>query len=254
MIFFGSRASEIHKSQIEGPVCQYCQHTGPFNLTVFGRYFFTSFIPLFPTSKKFFLECSHCKHTVETNPSSPGFNNWYQENKQKIRRPFWHWLGIIIIGLMVSLNVLVTVLDSAFGKQVTDQRKALLEADLRLMTNNPTNESDSFSLQLKKLNDVLISKDLTTSEFTYRTIEKEDKVLFLLKIPELKSVKKESRSSIIHLIDSYAKSKDSLKDKKIYIGVHGKYNFMLVKTPEAEFNDNLVFDSHLYEFYGVSPE
>ena len=54
------------------------------------------------------------------------------------------------------------------------------------------------------------------------------------------------------MIELIANSEESIKEMDKYIGVHGKYNMMMVKTPNDFENRNIVSENSLYEFYGTN--
>jgi hypothetical protein len=43
---------------------------------------------------------------------------------------------------------------------------------------------------------------------------------------------------------------ESIKEKDHYIGIHGKFSFMMIKTPTEYESRNFISASPLYEFYG----
>lgn len=68
----------------------------------------------------------------------------------------------------------------------------------------------------------------------------------------MKQVQKEGRKQVIEMIELIANSEESIKEMDKYIGVHGKYNMMMVKTPNDFENRNIVSENSLYEFYGTN--
>ena len=74
--------------------------------------------------------------------------------------------------------------------------------------------------------------------------------MILIEIRKLKKVDKEYRPEFIDMIEEYISSKPSLDTIETYIGLHGKYNMMVIKTPTALHNSRFVSYYHLYGFYG----
>jgi len=134
-----------------------------------------------------------------------------------------------------------------------DPRSELLKYDMQSFHRLPTMESDSISYKLKNLFDNTISSEIEPEDFEYYTKIKDNKALILVKIPKLKKVEKKSRPQIIEMIEMITNSQHDLEGKEKYIGVHGNYNFMLLKTPTEEKNGNFIIDTPLYEFYGPKP-
>ncbi len=103
MIIFGLRASNIGSLTVDNAKCEYCENDGTQNITEFGRYFHIFWIPIFPLGRKTFGECCHCKRTIKKKEFNSELKRLYVENKSTIRRPIWHWLGTILIGLFIVL-------------------------------------------------------------------------------------------------------------------------------------------------------
>ncbi len=103
MIIFGLRASNIGSIKIEKSHCEYCENDGTQNITDYGRYFHVFWIPIFPLGRKTFGECTHCKRTIGKKEFDPELKKLYGEKKSTVRRPVWHWSGLIIIGLSLAV-------------------------------------------------------------------------------------------------------------------------------------------------------
>lgn len=104
MIIFGLRATTIGSLKVDGSTCSYCQTTGTQQITEFGKYFHVFWIPVFPVGKKTFGECTHCRRTLKKKEFDPELKTIYKENKAAIKRPIWHWSGLILLGLLVLLT------------------------------------------------------------------------------------------------------------------------------------------------------
>ncbi|WP_083760700.1 zinc-ribbon domain-containing protein [Robiginitalea biformata] len=110
MIIFGLRASNIGSVSVEQSSCSYCQNTATQNITQFGKYFHIFWIPVFPVGKSTFSECVHCKRTIRKKEFSPELKNTYEGSKSQIKRPLWHWAGLIILGLLfAAVSILSTI-------------------------------------------------------------------------------------------------------------------------------------------------
>lgn len=103
MIIFGLRASNIGSVKVENSHCEYCKNSGTQNITDFGRYFHIFWIPMFPLGRKTFGECTHCKRTIKKKEFDSDLKKLYADNKSSIKRPVWHWSGLILIGLLIAL-------------------------------------------------------------------------------------------------------------------------------------------------------
>ena len=102
MIIFGLRASNIGSIKVDGSSCSYCENSGTQHITQFGRYFHIFWIPVFPAGKSTFSECVHCKRTIRKKEFSPELRVSYDHNKSEIKRPVWHWTGLILFSLLIA--------------------------------------------------------------------------------------------------------------------------------------------------------
>lgn len=247
MIIFGSNARKIGDFKVANSVCSYCEQERSQHISVFGKYAHIFWIPLFPIGKKAVAECTHCKRTIEQKEFSPTLKKLYQENKDKAKRPIWHWSGLGILGLLIGL---ITIIGLTAEK---DPRRELLTADQQLMIATPTMDNDSVSYKIKQLFDLSFPEEFNPSEFKYLTKTTTDKVLILVEIPKLRKFPKEDREVVIDAIERIAEEQQALSGKAQYIGVKGLLNMMLIKTPDYEDNSRVALLNKLLDFYGPKP-
>lgn len=107
MIIFGVRSSNIGSFKTENCYCEYCKNNTIQNITDFGSYFHIFWIPIFPLVRKTFSECTHCKKTLKKKEFNPKLKKIYVENKSTIRRPVWHFTGLILIGLFIIMTFIL---------------------------------------------------------------------------------------------------------------------------------------------------
>ena len=244
MIIFGSKASRISEIEIPAIACGYCQNRDTQHVSIFGKYFHIYWIPFFPVGKKAVAECMHCKRTIEEKEFSDELKSAYNVNSSTAKTPFWHWLGLGTLGLLVAYVSLIT------SGVEQDPRSALLDDDMSEMTSLPSMDSDSNSFKIKRIFDAVVSEEIQPEEFEYFTKVEDDKVLILVKIPKLKKIAKSSRVEILEVIEMTIEDVAPFVNKEVFIGIHGKVNFMIVKTPLEMESKNFVLPSPLYEFYG----
>ena len=213
MIVFGARASKIKKFETLFIKCAYCEKRGIHTISIFGSYFHVYWIPVFPIGKKGVAECTSCKRTTEEKDFSPELKSQYVEEKLNTKRPFWYWSGLYIIAIFFGLIWIVA------ANQAKDSRKKLFGNDMDLMTASPTMESDSVSFKIKSILDIFANETLNTKEFEYLTKTSENKVLVLVKMPDLKRVEKEGRMQALEVIEEVLDRQETLKGKEKYIGV-----------------------------------
>ncbi len=248
MIYFGTRASNIGNFDIPNSKCSYCEQSNTQRVSVFGKYAHIFWIPIFPIGKKAVAECMHCKRTIEQKEFDPELKKLYKENKGKAKRPFWHWLGLGLFGLLVAFTTIVGITSEK------DPRSDLLTADEELMITNPTMESDSISYKIKQLFDNFATEEIDPSEFKYLTKISGDKALILVQIPKLRKVEKEGRTQALDIVKMITDNQQAFEGKDLYIGIKGFISMILIKTPTYEANSRLASTSELYEFYGQKPE
>jgi hypothetical protein len=248
MIIFGSKATNIGNFDVPNSKCEYCQNDSTQRISVFGKYAHIFWIPIFPLGKKAVAECTHCKRTIEQKEFSSKLNELYQQNQSKAKRPFWHWLGLLLVG---GLLALITIIGVTAEK---DPRSELLENDLKAMSTSPSMETDSISFKIKQLFDKVVTEDINPSDFEYVTKIQGNKALILVKMPKLKKVEKSGRSEALEMIELITNNQKDLENKEKYIGVKGAISMMLIKTPTYEKNSKLALTSELYEFYGKKEE
>ena len=245
MIFHGSRAPKLGTLPINGTKCSYCQKYETQHVSVFGKYKHIYWIPFFPLGKEVLSECSHCKRTIKKKEFSRQLKDAYELNKGQIKRPFWHWSGLALVALLAGFIIMPSKANNDL-----DPRKALLKADINQMTRFPVKETDSISYNLKSMFTVSTSDMVNTEDFEFYSRLKDDKALILVKIPVLKKIKKESRQIFMDVVQLHLLTEPVLKGKYVYVGIHGRSNFMLVKTPSVSKSSFFVSEETLYEFYG----
>lgn len=107
MIIFGSKGSHLGSVTLQNSKCDYCQHENTQTISVYGNYAHIFWIPMFPLGREVFAECTHCKRTLEQKEFSPELDQLYLTYKVIFKRPFWHWLGLGLMGLFIVLVFLI---------------------------------------------------------------------------------------------------------------------------------------------------
>lgn len=202
-----------------------------------------------------FSECTHCKKTLEETAFPPELKQQYQAQSQSVKRPLWHSIGCVgIVGIM-GINLILGLGAMIWGAtREPDAREEKLIGATNDFTASPTFEADSFSFKLKQKFDKMEANVLDPSTFEYYSTANDQKVLVLVKVPDLKEVKKENRVAISNIINKFLDTQAGLADKERYIGVHGRLNMMIVKTPTTEENGNIVASAPLKDFFGEETE
>lgn len=243
-MFYGWRASTLKQIQVTKAKCDLCGEHCTHRVSVFGRYIHIMWIPIIPIGRKIVGECQNCLKTVKRKEFSMDLDNQLRRVESSIKRPIWHWIGPAILG------VFAITMAYSIATHKDDPRKIYLDADEAKMTTQPTMESDSISYQLKSMFDVFVTEEMRPQSFSYYSKVEEDKVLLLLEIPEFKNLDKKVRPELLEIVTQVLDGFAHLEGKDRYLGVKGKYNMMLVKTPTEFENSNLASSDGIYDFYG----
>lgn len=113
MIIFGTRTRVLTAFSTPHN-CSYC-NTGKLNLVYTGSYFHIFWIPIFPLGKRGMTECPHCKQVLTEREVGPQGRSYLHSQKAAVKTPIMHFLGLILIGLIIGSVVLINVLDKKRG-------------------------------------------------------------------------------------------------------------------------------------------
>lgn len=133
-----------------------------------------------------------------------------------------------------------------------DARSKFLHEDLKAMQVGAA-PNDTLANMLKTVFQMAVVDELHPENFSFMTKTNGNKQLMLIKIPDLKKVNKKAREDLFGIVDELVNTVDSTHTKSFYLGVHGKYNMMMVKTPTFKESNNIVSEEPLYDFYGEKP-
>lgn len=248
MILFGTGKSKIGSVQVQADACQHCGYAGPQTVMVHGRYFHIFFIPVFPVGSKTTATCPQCKTTKPQRQFSQQLHATFAQSRVRTRRPAWHFLGLMLIGIAFAAIALL------FLTAKSDPRTKLLDADEKKMVLDPSFESDSISYKLDNAIGIKTFSKLLPDTYKFYSDEQADKVLVLIQIPQLKEVEKDRRPEILELVKAVLDEQAGLEGKDRYIGIKGKWTFLMVKTPIYFDNSTLALSSNLLDFYGPEEE
>ncbi|MBC9798266.1 zinc-ribbon domain-containing protein [Sinomicrobium weinanense] len=261
LLFFGTRASKIKARPIGSPTeCPYCQSKDSFVATTFGRYFHLFWIPLFPLYKTTILECSHCKRTYAEHELPPDLKQALLKSNRldPPKRPLWHGFGCLVMAAIGLVIVVISIGSAVFWSnndvdEVIDGRKLRLQDDIEKTTAQPDSITDPVSFHLKNCIDHSID-GIDTDKIRYYSRSKGNRLLVLLKVNDLKKTKAGSRKEIVFAVEDCLDSSPATGGHQVYIGVDGKWNMVLVKTPGGESLDGRFAEtSLLLPFYGAKP-
>lgn len=256
LIFFGTRSTKIKSAEIRGGTeCPNCKSMDSFEASTFAKYFHIFWIPFISLGKKTIVECSNCKKTYFKYQLPENVRRAIQQSDRfdPPKSPRWHNFGAIaffFLFLLFNVVGVVSVLISdpdSFNFE-SDPRKEKLEADLEKVTDNPNIESQPIAFYLKTCVALSI-EGIKTDKIQYYTKSNGNKLLVLLKVDDMKKINASSRKELVFAVedclDIYFTEKPDY-----YIGVDGRWNMLLVKTPyDEDLGGRFAKDELLYPFY-----
>lgn len=252
-MIYGWRGAKIGSFDVPNTICGHCDNNEPQRVTVFGKYVHILWIPVFPTGKTKVAECMHCMRTIEEKNFPSDLRANVHHYGDQVKRPIWHSLGLILIAGIIGLTSITGIIGSMLSDNTPDPRADQFKVMKEQMVLNPSKDIDSTAHTIKAFFEDFVSEDLNISKNKYFTKVQDDNLMVLIKVPELKRLEKSARPQVIEAIDLLIDADDGLKDKNRYIGVYGKSNLMMLKTPTEEKNSRLTIDIPLLEYFGSKP-
>ena len=260
IFFFGTRATKVKQRKLQKTTCPYCNSQNTFVVHTFSTYFHLFWIPIIPLFKSHIAECTHCKKSYALAEFSEDMKRALQRENESnpAKHALWEGCGclflVVLSGIVLSLSfygVYLRSQESRKAKIEPDIRKELLKADMDNMTNTINRNQDSVSFLLKECVDYDIVVGLDTKDIAYFTKIKGDKLLVLMQIENIKKIKPEFRKDILNVVEDCLYQQQMLKDlDQIYIGIEGRWNTILVKTPtDADMGGRYADKNKLLSFY-----
>ncbi|WP_395044997.1 hypothetical protein [Flavobacterium sp.] len=110
MIFYGTKASNLLNGQLINVDCPECKTNTSMTYSVFGKYAYIYWIPIFPMSKVTVAECNHCKKTYEYKDLSEQIKTKLDREKEKsgLKTPIWMFSGLFVIAALVAIAFYVS--------------------------------------------------------------------------------------------------------------------------------------------------
>lgn len=243
-MIYGIRKTQIGALNINAEPCKNCFYQGAQTVYVFGRYAHIIWIPIFPLGRKTIAVCPNCQNTLKNVQFSPEMRAQIQQQKKSIKRPLWHYSGLLAALALVVFSTIMILTST------TDPRQAMLDQDEDRMVLQPTLEKDSISYKMKKSFEGSSYWAEQANEFAYFSSSKENRMLMLMKVPKIKKMDKEDRPFVLETVHAVLDLQEGVKDKDRYIGIKGKYTFMVIQSPGNLENSRLASTRYLLDFYG----
>ncbi|MGB3151997.1 MAG: hypothetical protein WBB27_15170 [Maribacter sp.] len=262
IFFFGTRASKIKERKLKGTTCPYCQTRDSFIVSSYSKYFHFFWIPLIPLFKTHIAECAHCKKSYDkvhfTQEMQRSLEN---ENRlNPVKRPLWQGCGCLVLvaffAIMMSISFYGVYMRSENPEKYkveVDPRLELLNADLDKLSRLIKKDSDSLTFALKECVDYDTIGGIDTEKIGYFTRKNGNSLLVLLRIEEIKKIKPKFRKDILDVVNDCLHQIDGFnKIDQVYIGVEGRWNTVLVKTPsDADLGGRFADKTKILPFYGT---
>ena len=148
-------------------------------------------------------------------------------------------------GLILACFLLCSI---GCSETIKDSRMVKLNSAIKMMTNNPP-ASDSTANSIKNILSLASYDGFNSDSFEYFTDTTSTRALVLVRVPDLNTLIISKRAIFLNLIDKMS-SKNSWSNKEKYIGLFGKRNLMLCKTPTQTYNENTLSKDYLLNYYG----
>ncbi len=101
MIFYGTNSSRLKDGQLRNVKCPNCSEQTTMHYSVFGKYAYIYWIPIFPLGKTNVLECDNCKKTYKLKELPQPVKDKFETEKHR-GVPFLHFSGLAIIALAIG--------------------------------------------------------------------------------------------------------------------------------------------------------
>lgn len=102
MVFYGSKARTLKEGQLINVKCPNCDDGQSMRYTIYGKYAYIYWIPMFPIGKKNILECNHCKRTYKLKDLPNQIKQKFELEKSDTKYPIWYFSGLIILIIAIA--------------------------------------------------------------------------------------------------------------------------------------------------------
>lgn len=103
MIFYGTKGSHLQSKKTNGIKCDNCNEITPHTISVYGKYGYLYWIPVFPMGKKVFSECTNCNATNDFKGMNEKLRHVTADFKRNTKTPIWYWSGLGVIAILITV-------------------------------------------------------------------------------------------------------------------------------------------------------
>ncbi|MCA6067438.1 zinc ribbon domain-containing protein [Chryseobacterium sp. RG1] len=240
LFLFGTGKSTLkNQYPLHQCTCPNCHQTNTMIAGTVARYFHFFFLPVFPTSKDNIAICRHCNANFSygqfTDEMKQAFDSQYNVNPNS--RPIWHGCGCFLILMAIFFFVVLLIIGWFKSKdepeKPEDKREAFLKTDIHKTKSKPSMETDSTSFYIKECLDGLLQDELDKNGIGYFSKQNGNKILIILHIDDMKKIKSSERHYMISIVKKCLELHEGYEDKELYIGIDGRWNMVLVSTPNG---------------------
>ena len=109
MIFYGTQGSHLNSEKKGGLKCDNCKEITTHNISIYGKYGYLYWIPVFPMGKKAFTECTNCNSTQDFKGMNEKLRHASADVKRNTKTPIWYWSGLGVIAILISIGYYYSV-------------------------------------------------------------------------------------------------------------------------------------------------
>ncbi|MBX6316065.1 MAG: hypothetical protein IRY99_24605 [Isosphaeraceae bacterium] len=171
------------------------------------------------------------------------------------RAPPLFFIPLPILALPPALlAVSLFFVELSAGRRPIDPRAAQLRADERTLDQSRLGGEVELSEGLARDLAAITTAAAKADDYHVFTRATPEKVLVLVKVPNLKKYKESARVQLVGAIADLLSERDQLQGKQLYIGVKGQLTFGAIRVPPDLVKTGSVLSaSLLYDFYGPKP-
>ncbi|AXO80165.1 hypothetical protein DZC78_07080 [Olleya aquimaris] len=117
MIFYGRKATTIKEGRLVNVNCPNCEEGRTMRYSIFGKYAYLYWIPMFPLGKENILECTNCHKTFDLKSLPNSIKEKFNIEKADAKYPIWYFSGLAVLVLLISFAVYTSKKDDENDKR-----------------------------------------------------------------------------------------------------------------------------------------
>lgn len=107
-MLYGIKSKELANEQLFGINCPNCGTSGRLSISIIARYLHVFWIPVFSIGRTGYSSCDECHKEIQKGDMPAGLKQSYQDILNTTSVPWWHYSGLIIIGIMFIIGLFRT--------------------------------------------------------------------------------------------------------------------------------------------------